>query len=152
MLVVQGIFIFRLITDLLLIAGFLHTRIRPKHPLSHVGVLHYRGQGSLQFNQPYDSDIASVRLFYMVHRKEIFSFYLPSFIYSVMWWRCVLFQVSTAVSCLVLSGLFCYRVENLRKGAEPVNNAAIIDMIQTNIFEDIGCGKTLFPNTVNLCP
>lgn len=33
------------------------------------------------------------------------------------------------------------RDENLRKGAEPVNNAAIIDMIQTNIFEDIGCGK-----------
>ncbi|XP_060563891.1 guanylate cyclase alpha-like [Ruditapes philippinarum] len=32
------------------------------------------------------------------------------------------------------------KVENLRKGAEPVNNAAIIDMIQTNIFEDIGCG------------
>ena len=34
-----------------------------------------------------------------------------------------------------------FRVENLRKGAEPVNNAAIIDMIQTNIFEDIGCGE-----------
>ena len=35
------------------------------------------------------------------------------------------------------------RVENLRKGAEPVNNADIIDMIQTNIFEDIGCGEYL---------
>ena len=42
------------------------------------------------------------------------------------------------ILCMFLTHLS--RTENLKKGAEPVNNAAIIDLVQTNIFEDIGCG------------
>ena len=37
--------------------------------------------------------------------------------------------------------MFTYRTENLKKGAAPVNNDDIIDMIQTNMFAEIGCGK-----------
>ena len=41
----------------------------------------------------------------------------------------------------VMMIMFPCRTENLKKGAAPVNNDDIIDMIQTNMFAEIGCGK-----------
>jgi len=52
--------------------------------------------------------------------------------------KCVLYGYINGACTLSLS-----RTENLKKGAAPVNNDDIIDLIQTNMFAEIGCGTYL---------